>query len=73
LIDFRAEVLSAPGFKLIAIEDSLVFASHSLIEKYSLNATDALVLRSALDIVAPLRSEGDEVVLPALSGYEVNT
>ena len=50
LVDFRAEVISPVDFQLVGVDDALVFASHPLIEKYSLNATDALVLRSALDI-----------------------
>jgi len=65
MTDFRAEVISAVDFQLVAVEDTLVFASHSLIEKYSLNATDALVLRSASDVVSIKRQEGHDVVLLA--------
>ncbi len=64
LIDFRAEVLSsAAEFRLVALEDRLVFASHVFIERYSLNATDVLVLRSALDVAAALQPAGDTLVL----------
>ena len=64
LIDFRAEVISsAAEFRMVTFEDRLVFASHALIEKYSLNATDALVLRSALDVAAALQPSGDTLVL----------
>lgn len=65
MIDFRTEVISAVDFQLVGVEDALVFASHPFIEKYSLNATDALVLRSALDVAALKRQEGHEVVLLA--------
>ena len=65
MADFRAEVISAVDFQLVAVEDTLVFASHPLIEKYSLNATDALVLCSASDVASIKRQEGHEVVLLA--------
>lgn len=63
LVDLRAEVIDPVAFKLASVEDSLVFASHPLIQKHTLNATDALVLRSALDAVATLRPEGNDLVL----------
>lgn len=63
MVDFRAEVISAVDFQLVSIDDTLVFASHPFIEKYSLNATDALVLRSASAVVALKRQEGHAVVL----------
>jgi predicted nucleic acid-binding protein len=63
MVDFRAEVLDSANFKLVAVADSLVFASHPLIERYSLNATDALVLRSALDVANMQRQAGNAVVV----------
>jgi hypothetical protein len=63
LVDFRAEVIDTVGFKLVSIDDGLVAASYPFIEKYSLNATDALVLRSVMDTAALLRPAGDDVIL----------
>jgi predicted nucleic acid-binding protein len=63
LVDFRAEVIDTVGFKLVSIEDALVAASYPFIEKYSLNATDAFVLRSVMDAAALLRPDGDDVIL----------
>jgi predicted nucleic acid-binding protein len=63
LMDFRTEVIEADAFKLISVEDTLVFASHSLIEKHALNATDALILRSTLNVATMLRSVGNDIVL----------
>lgn len=37
----------------------------SVITKHSINATDAMLLRSALDVVANLRARGDDLVLVA--------
>jgi predicted nucleic acid-binding protein len=63
LVDFRAEVINTAAFKLVSVGDALVVASYSLIEKYSLNATDALILRSVMDAAAVLRPAGDDVIL----------
>jgi predicted nucleic acid-binding protein len=65
MVDFRDEVISAVDFQLVGVDDTLVFASHPLIEKYSLNATDALILRSALDVAALERQAGHKLILLA--------
>jgi predicted nucleic acid-binding protein len=62
----RAELITAGQVRLLPAEDALVFTSLPLIEHHSINATDALVLRSALDLAATLRAAGDDLVLVAL-------
>ncbi|MCR4403831.1 MAG: type II toxin-antitoxin system VapC family toxin [Candidatus Acetothermia bacterium] len=64
LAELRAEVLDSP-FRLAPLEDRLVFASHPLIVQHSLNATDGLVLRAALELRTALRRAGDDLVLIA--------
>lgn len=62
----RGEVINTQSdFKTISVPDSLVWGSMDLIETYSLNSVDALVLRSALDTATELRSTGDRLVLVA--------
>ena len=63
LLEFRAEVLDSDDFKVVSVDDALILESHSFIEKHNLNATDALILRSALDIASELQPEGDSLVL----------
>ena len=53
------------GFRTIPVPNSLIWRSMDLIEIYSLNSVDAIVLRSALDIAATRRNIGDELVLIA--------
>ena len=53
------------NFRKIPVPDSLVWNSMDLIETYSLNSVDAMVLRSALDTATELRSTGDRLVLAA--------
>lgn len=52
-------------FRTIPVPNSLIWRSMGLIETYSLNSVDAIVLRSALDIAAAHRGMEDELVLVA--------
>lgn len=63
LVEFRAEVIDSAEFRVVATTDDLIFASHPLIERYSLNATDAVVLRSALDAANVARASGHDLIL----------
>ncbi len=56
---------SSSDFKTISIPDNLILNSMSLIESHSINSVDAIVLRSALDIAAELRSTGNRLVFVA--------
>jgi predicted nucleic acid-binding protein len=63
LVEFRSEIIDDPNFVLHSVSDDLVRTSLPLIEQYSLNATDALVLRSALDVAQSLRAAGDDLAM----------
>jgi len=65
IADFQAEVINAPDFECIMTDSIQVMKSWELIEKHSLNATDAIVLRSALDYVSKLKKNGDDLVMVA--------
>ena len=53
----QAEVLIA------SVDDDLILASIPLIERYNLNATDAVILRSALDMGSELRKSRKRLLL----------
>ena len=62
----KSEVVDTlSNFKKIPVPDSLVWNSMDLIETYSLNSVDAVVLRSALEAAAERRNTGDVLVLVA--------
>lgn len=64
--NLESEVIRAHSdFDLIPISDSLVFNAIPLIESHSLNSTDALVLRSSLDLSIELQKTNDTLVLVA--------
>lgn len=65
-INLNYEIVdSSSGFNTISVSDTLVLSSMPLIESHSLNSTDALVLRSALDLNIELQNIGDNLVLVA--------
>src|SRR5262249_7930367 len=63
LVDIGVEIMRSPVVGKVVADDAVVTAALPLLEKHALNATDSLVLRSALDLAAHLRSGGDDVVL----------
>jgi predicted nucleic acid-binding protein len=59
---FGNEVAYPPIPRKLMVNALTAFA---FIETYSLNATDALLLRSALDLAAPLKAAGHDLVVVA--------
>jgi predicted nucleic acid-binding protein len=63
LRDFQTEFAVAGPVRIVSVSGSLAESSYSFVEIYSLNSTDAILLRSALDLAAPLRTAGDDLLL----------
>lgn len=59
---FNTEVVGNSAFVATAVNDPLAFASIHFIPKHNINATDAIILRSALTLQQTLRAAGDDVV-----------
>lgn len=64
-LDLEAEIIDQPLIQKLDVETNLVIAALKLIRKHSINATDATLLRSALDLADDLRASGDDLVLVA--------
>jgi predicted nucleic acid-binding protein len=47
----QAEIVASPDFMLLPIDDSVIFASISLLRKHNLNAADAAVLTTLLQFL----------------------
>lgn len=62
---FRVEVVNEPAVHQVEADRAAVRASLAFIDRYSVNATDALVLRTALDLNAALAPAGDDLILVA--------
>ncbi len=63
LIEVRAELIERQDFRLSPINDALLVEALTLITQHNINAADALILRSALEVQQAARTSGDEVVL----------
>jgi predicted nucleic acid-binding protein len=65
VLNVRTELVSPQNLNRVTADDSLVTAALPLIDAHSINATDGIILCSALDIAAALRSSADELALVA--------
>jgi hypothetical protein len=63
LLLFKREVLENIRFKKLEVDSILISRAIPLIEKHSINATDAAVLRSAMDNSAFEKERSDELIL----------
>ena len=63
--DFRADAITGLRYSTTSVSDNLVFASLNFVGKHNLNSTDAIILRSALDLQQTLQAANDTVMLCA--------
>ncbi len=63
LSDVGAEVLYSAAFSKVEVDNRLMIAAVPFITAYSINSTDAIVLRAALDLAAQYRRTGDDLAL----------
>ena len=59
----RAEVGLLSPVRIVDADATLANQSFDLIDRHSVNSTDAILLRSALNLVAALRAAGDDMLL----------
>jgi predicted nucleic acid-binding protein len=62
---FQDEICPPNVGRKIAVGDGLAIRAFPLVDRHSINATDAIILLSAIDIAAALRANGDDLVLVA--------
>lgn len=65
MIQLRIEVLDAEDFTKLPADNALISISIPLSDKHAINATDAILLQTALDLAALLRADGNDLVLVA--------
>ncbi len=63
MTQLRSELIDVADFVKLPAGNAVVNASIPLLDKYAINATDALVLCLTLDVAAFLRGRGDDLVL----------
>jgi predicted nucleic acid-binding protein len=63
MINLKAEVIDAADFATLSLADQVVLDSLPLIDRHSINSTDAVVLQLCLEVAGRLRAGGDGLVL----------
>jgi predicted nucleic acid-binding protein len=63
MLEFKAEVIDHKDFLVTPVDDALLLSALDLIVKHNLNATDATILRSALNLQNVLQQAGDALTL----------
>ncbi|MDQ1327366.1 MAG: PINc protein, partial [Candidatus Poribacteria bacterium] len=61
--EFKKELLDDTNISIQSVKDNLVRESLLFVEKYSLNATDAIILRCALNVKYTLMTDDDLVLV----------
>jgi len=65
MIDFRAEVIDRGEFFATSVRDSTLTSALEIIITHNLNATDAIILKSALELQEALRAAGHTLLFCA--------
>ena len=65
VVNLNSEVLADDSDFELLLPSSLLSEAMDLIDRHSINSTDALILCSALEVGQRLRSQGDDLVLVA--------
>ena len=56
------QIIENDSFFTTSVNDVLIYRSVDFLSKYNLNATDAIILRSALDLQIEVRKRGDNII-----------
>lgn len=65
LLNLHAEIISSIQIRKVSAPDALIIASNPFIHAHNINATDAIILRSALDLQRALVDAGDTLLFCA--------
>src|SRR5581483_1520459 len=65
IVELESEIIRSAAKHLLSFDNAVVIDAFVHIVTHAINATDAIVLRVALDIAQHLRQQGDDLVLVA--------
>lgn len=65
ILELESEVIQSPAKHLLSFDNVVAIEALAYIILHSINATDAIVLRVALDVARHLRNQRDDLVLVA--------
>ncbi|HJT35388.1 MAG TPA: type II toxin-antitoxin system VapC family toxin [Pirellulales bacterium] len=65
IVELESEIIRSPAKHVLAFDNAVVIDAFAYIMAHSINATDAIMLRVALDVAHHLRNQRDDLVLVA--------
>jgi len=63
LLNLENEIIAGDSFPFVPIDDQLLFAALDLITRHHINSSDAIILRSCLNVHQVLAGRGDQLIL----------
>jgi predicted nucleic acid-binding protein len=63
MVELNQEIIEGEAFSIASVDDELILAALDLIAQHNINATDAIVLRSCLNLQQVLQNQGHRLVL----------
>lgn len=63
MIDLNQEIIEDEAFSIASVDDELILSALDLIAQHNINATDAIILRSCLNLQQVLQNQGHRLIL----------
>ena len=63
MVELNQEIIDDEAFSIASINDELILSALDLIAQHNINATDAVILRSCLNLQQVLEEKGHRLVL----------
>lgn len=63
MVELNQEIIDNEAFSIASLDDELVLSALDLIAQHNINATDAINLRSCLNLQQVLQEQGHRLVL----------
>lgn len=63
MIELNQEIIEDEAFPIASVDDELILSALDLIAHHNINATDAIILRSCLNLQQALQNQGHRLVL----------
>lgn len=63
MVELNQEIIEDEAFSIASVDDELILSALDLIAQHNINATDAIILRSCLNMQQVLQNQGHRLVL----------
>ena len=63
MVELNEEIIVAEDFAIASVHDELILSALGLIAQHNINATDAIILRSCLNLQQVLQEQGHRLIL----------